>query len=610
MAKKTAEPAGKVNDTLALTILQDRLFTILLESGQKKTGELVAAVDHPAVNLHLAKHALRTSQRFTATQRKWDIAARWQLTETPFEQLLEGFLKDAGRPLSVDCLTNEMAALLNRDTESMGRIVRKFLSDSAHFAEMEGDTFALASWVLDTSYDRADDILFYNFVDAGEVDALRKTASKLDWASDPTGAAIQIVLESPVPISFKALSFFAWEALGVDFDSAQMYERVLSDPEIVIASTQQVYRDSARKSLLDGLKTLAEAIKDEFDEEEEEESAPPTLTDSDLEEIARIVESKPETTLLSDVLLQIFEIEQGERAYEPTEQLLVEHLRHDPRFSWLGAGRFRPVGFVPENVLAIPESVVIPEYDFATIEGERFDIEMETAGLESGLAKEVHEPLVQDVGDEDEPERHPKHAEHAKCVLLYHHKQQGTFPLAQVPDGFFAAEPPVQEIVLTEGETQQSTAWVNLTTRLMYGLDGFYTRHDLPISGSVFYLRATNHTNRFEIEYSGETDETASVPPGRLLELLQLKEEADNERLPTYQLVCRMLEHQSGGMSFPHLFVELNLIRRVRRMLVASILSGYPCFSRNARTGLWVFDEKKRGQAFTRSKRKYVVKES
>jgi hypothetical protein len=609
LAKKTAEPASAVNETLALTILQDRIFNVLLESGPRKTGELVAAVDHPAVNLHLAKYALRTSERFTQTQRKWDIAARWQIAETPFEQLLEGFLTGAGRPLTVDCLTNEMAVLLNRDTESMGRIVRKFLSDSAHFAEMEGDTFALASWVLDTDYDSAADILFYNFMDAGEVEPFRKAAGKVDWAADATGAAIQMVLESPKPVPFKALSFFAWESLGVDFDSAALYESVLADPEIVIASTQQVYREGAGRSLLDGLKKLGASIKDEFEDDEEEESAPPALTDADLEEIARIVEGRTETTLLSDVMLQIFEIEQGERAYEPTEQMLVEHLRHDPRFAWLGAGRFRPVGFVPENVLAVPEALVIPEYDFATIEGERFDLEMEVAGLESKLAKEVHALLVQDVGDEDEPERPAKHPDQASCVLMYHHKQQGTFPLAQIPEGLFSAEPPVQEIVLGDGDTQFS-AWVNLSTRLVYGLGDFYTRHDMPISGGIFRIHATRHADRFDLEYSGETDETASVPPGRLLELLQLKEEADGERLPTYEVMCRMLERQTGGMSFPHIFVELNLIRRVRRMLVASILSGYPCFARNSKTGLWGFDDKKRGQAFTKSKRKYVVRES
>ena len=296
--------------------------------------------------------------------------------------------------------------------------------------------------------------------------------------------------------------------------------------------------------------------EDEFEDDEEEESAPPALTDADLEEIARIVEGRTETTLLSDVMLQIFEIEQGERAYEPTEQMLVEHLRHDPRFAWLGAGRFRPVGFVPENVLAVPEALVIPEYDFATIEGERFDLEMEVAGLESKLAKEVHALLVQDVGDEDEPERPAKHPDQASCVLMYHHKQQGTFPLAQIPEGLFSAEPPVQEIVLGDGDSQ-FPAWVNLSTRLVYGLGDFYTRHDMPISGGIFRIHATRHADRFDLEYSGETDETASVPPGRLLELLQLKEEADGERLPTYEVMCRMLERQTGGMSFAGASAEL-----------------------------------------------------
>lgn len=610
MTQKTAEAPNASTETLSLTILQDKMHETLLTGGPKKTGELVAAINHPAVNLHIAKYALRTSPRFTQTQRKWDVSARWESPEVPFEQLIEGLLVAAGHPLSIEVVAQAISRILERDTESMEETVRRFVEGSTQFTGLDGTHVVLSRWILNTDEDKAGDVLFYNFMEPEEVEPHRKAAKGLDWEADPAAAAILAVRKSAAPIPLLALQFFAWEAQGRDLDALAMYRAIIEDEELSVTSTQCVYQKEKENSLLGGLKSLTASLGEEAEEEEEEaEDQPPAITDADLEETGRIIQSHTDTTLLSDVILQIYEIEQGERAYGAMEQTIAERLKHDPRFLWAGAGRFRPADSIPEHVHRIPDSLVIPDYDFATVEGERFDIEMEMAGLESGLTKEVHAPIVQDVGDEDPVEHAAKRPAHADCVLKYHHKQAGTYPLAQIPNGLLAAAPTLQEISL-RSEGQEWKVWVNLDTRLISDMDAVYSALDMPISGGLFHLAATEKWDTFDMSYSGERDETADVQPGRLLEILQLKEEADSERLPTFEVMCRLLDHQSSGIGFPRLFIEVNLIRRVSRMLVASILSGYSCFSRQAKSGLWVFDEKKKDQGFLRSKRKYIVKES
>lgn len=609
MATKTAAATSKVTEDLPLIILQDRLAAILLESGPRKTGELVAAVNHKAVTLRMAKHALKATPRFTTTQRKWDLAARWESPEYPFEQILEGLISGAGCPLTAEVLGREMARTMERDPEAMADVVRKFASDSEHFCMVDDDCFGLSSWLLDTSHNRPDDVLYYSFVEREAVEHFRKPAGKLPWDADAAGAAIQLVLEGKEPVPLKVAAFFAWEAQGAYFEPEEFLLTLWRDEEIGLTSSQVLYRADQTKALLDQLKKMESALGEDFEEEEEAEEAPPTITENDVADIRKSILTAKDTVHLSDIILRIFELEKGEKAYDPTEQELREHLRHDLEVQWLGAGRFAPITAIPENVVRIPESLVIPEYDFATPDGERFDLEMEIAGLESALAKEVHLPIVQDVGDEDVPERPEKRPESVECVLKYHHKIEGTFPLAQMPPGFFAPEPTVQQITLRH-ESKSYEAWVNLETRLVYGLNELYSDLEMPIAGGLFHLGATPDWDVYDLTYEGESHELAAVAPGRLLELLTLKDEADQERLPTFQVISRLLERQSAGMSYPHIFIEVNLIRRVGRMLVASILSGYPCFSRQAKTGLWVFDAKKRDQPFQKSKRKYVVKES
>jgi hypothetical protein len=98
------------------------------------------------------------------------------------------------------------------------------------------------------------------------------------------------------------------------------------------------------------------------------------------------------------------------------------------------------------------------------------------------------------------------------------------------------------------------------------------------------------------------------IPEGRLLELLEIKDDPQIPEISTFDLITRIMAGQRNSAEFVTLLTEVNLIRRVPRRLVASILSSYHCFHQRAKTTVFVFDEKKVTQGFEKNKRKYVRK--
>ncbi|HXG23762.1 MAG TPA: hypothetical protein VNJ09_04335, partial [Chthonomonadales bacterium] len=112
--------------------------------------------------------------------------------------------------------------------------------------------------------------------------------------------------------------------------------------------------------------------------------------------------------------------------------------------------------------------------------------------------------------------------------------------------------------------------------------------------------------DRYIITYGEETEPSMFISRNRVNELLELGNRADAEQLPTFDIVREITEHYRKGIEYLTLLTEVNIARRTRRRMVASILSAYHCFFQ--RGGSWVFDAKKLSQGFDKSKRKYLKK--
>jgi hypothetical protein len=283
-------------------------------------------------------------------------------------------------------------------------------------------------------------------------------------------------------------------------------------------------------------------------------------------------------------------------------------LREDERVTWVGWGQWISPDSVPEFAREIPPSLVIqPSRPFETFEGEIHDQILEDEGLAGPLKKEIFNPLAMDVTDDDAPEEDwGPVPERQRCVLTYHHKTTGTFPLCQIHPDFFPKEPSLLRIAVTD-EGVRREIWVNRETHLMYGLGEWF--QTLPISGGVFYLEPSKKEAEFRLIAEGEADPLVHIPEGRLLELLEIKDDSQTAEISTFDLITRIMAGQRNSAEFITLLTEVNLVRRVPRRLIASILSSYHCFHQRAKTNVFVFDEKKVSQGFEKNKRKYIRKD-
>jgi hypothetical protein len=346
-------------------------------------------------------------------------------------------------------------------------------------------------------------------------------------------------------------------------------------------------------------------VADEADTRAAEAAQPLTINEEEREQLVSFVLRTEATTHVPRMLEDIFEVSPGEPTFEADRQSVLDCLRSDPRVVWVGSDRFLPVGAIPDYVFTLPENLAYAEErQYFDQEGNEVDILLEDDGLSGGLKTEVASALAQDVGDE-EPFTLPEGDAPVtvRCVLRFHHKEIGTFPLCQLPPGYFPSEAPIAqvEIALPNGHTAQ--AWVNHDTRLLYGLLEWFDT--VPIdSGAVFFVER-KAPDRYVLTFGEETEPVMFVSRNRLNDLLELRRRAEAEDMSTFDILREIMEHYRKGIEFITVLTELCIVRRTRRRNVASLLSGYHCFFQRNKS--WVFDLRKLSQGFDRSKRKYLV---
>jgi hypothetical protein len=227
--------------------------------------------------------------------------------------------------------------------------------------------------------------------------------------------------------------------------------------------------------------------------------------------------------------------------------------------------------------------------------------------LDTSLRQDIKDPLVMDVGDEDpvEEKRMQPLGDRQRCVLRYRHKEGGVLPLCQLNPEFFGSEPSVINVTLID-EGIRRELWLNNQTRVVYDMKDWY--EGMPISGAVFYIEKTQKPDEFRFVYTGETDDKIFVLANRVVELLELKDRAESQDLPTTDIITMIMERYKQGIDFAPLFTEVNLVRRCTRRLVASILSSYRYFYKAKNSAAWRYDEEKRSEGFNKTKRKYIKK--
>ncbi|MGB9619037.1 MAG: hypothetical protein ACPL7K_01340, partial [Armatimonadota bacterium] len=380
------------------------------------------------------------------------------------------------------------------------------------------------------------------------------------WSPDNIAeTAGKVLMSCNQPIPAKILALMAWRDMGEDYDPVDFYSAIYDGDQILLLSDQNVYPASAVKEFESTLAKMAEELAAlPMEPEEEELEGPVAITDTDKEEIVSIILDRGSASA-EELLDAVLEINPEEPAFAGTLENLKEALKDDERIMFIGGNRWSKVVTFPDEVKVIPESLIVrPIPPFETPEGDVYDQEIEEEGFEGGLKAAIYDPLAQDVTDED-PARtdYQPNGDAQRCVLKYHHKVEGTFPLCQINPDFFGKEPEIIPITLIH-DGKRNQAFVNNSTRLIYGLKDLY-KDITAVSGAVFYIERTAVPGEFRFRYEGEVDEQLGIDLDRSLELLDIKARYESQEMPIHDVIAEILEHKPG-MTFPQLVNEVNIV--------------------------------------------------
>jgi hypothetical protein len=596
----------KMDEALAVHYVADLLHHALLEAGEPvKASEAAKLAGNPNVDLKIARVVLATHpNRFTSTDRKWTLWSRFADPGRATERNIDEVLESYGAPIGLPALARELAAIHNRPAEYYERVLARIVNNEDRYFSAGNDTYGLRSWLLVAEGETEEDVLFDNYLKRGDLARYDSAASKLKANDLPS--VVKFLDAQTAPVSNKTLQYFVWQAKPEAFDAVKLFTGLLQDGQAALLSGGLWVGPKAVQKLQSFFPSIAEREVDEYgDNKVVEEAQPLVISDEERESLIQSVAAGGGVSRASDLLESTFEVVPGESIWDADLDTLLGVLKNDDRVLWIGADRFVPQGTIPEYVFTVPEILHIPVEHYTDAEGNELDLLLDDDGFDGGLQREILTPQAQDVLDEEPaytPDAEPPAT--ARCVLKFHHKEIGTFPLCQLPPGFFPVDAPVIQVELTLPTGHKTELWVNNETRIVFGLLDWY--NTLPVdSGAVFYLER-QAPDKYVLTYGEETEPSMFISRNRVNELMELGRRAEDDELPTFDILREIMEHYRKGIEYITLLTEVNIARRTTRRMTASLVSGYHCFFQ--RGGSWVFDAKKLSQGFDKSKRKYLKK--
>ncbi len=645
------------DNLLASAYLSDLVYDALLERGEaSKIAEIAQEINSPLISATAVRSALdaksddpRRSRRFVLMERIWNLSARYMDVTRSLERNLMDVIRAAGKPLSTAQLASELSVIYNRPSETYFGLLPKVLSNNQLYFKGPGSSYGLAEWLPLTDGENLEEVALDNKLKPEMVIRLLPLTNKVGWSKTTYGEASYKLLSAlkGAPVPHRLLGTLAWAAMGESYDPKAHLAACLAESRLVWLSAdgrgRWITRETADRlerllsdraaSIVDEIEeapapvaplvveviapepvvtTTAEPVVEEVapvvaPEPMIEEAKPLAVSEEDFSLLATIVGERGVPIEISELLALQYEVMPGDPSFRTDMGMLEAQLKADARFTYVGVGRFREAETLPPFVYDLPEFLAFPDLQFVSMDGEIMDEEIEDEGFAGSLRQEILLPLAQDAGDDEGVYTGgPLGNGTPLLVVKAHHKEIGTFPLCQVPDGFFPSDAPVVEVTLREEDGTSHDVIINNERRLAFNFFSLYEKIAAD-SGGCFRLQATARPYEFRVEVLEETDPQVYLSQERYAELLSTREQAEESGdVATFDIVCELLEEYVKGLDFVQLLTEVNIVRRVTRRKLASILSNYFCFVQKAGTGQWRFDSKKRDMGTDRTKRKYL----
>lgn len=573
-----------------------------------KLGDLADQLSGDGIGLATVRALLASNpERFAYHERRWIPAARLEGQGRPFAEAMALVLDRFGAPMSLFSLAGEIGRIRHESIENVEPIVRRVIDTNKTFTlETKNQKVALTAWAFNSIDESLERALALNKVSAEELHEASAKLEGFDWRSE---TAVQDALAKAAPIRAKVLGAVAyavaapWEPKSPLLYSPQKFLReIMAATGFVYAADGMIHPEEDAKKWISSTGRLADKLAPTI---EIEEAAPIDIKVQDRSKLIDKVLAAEQTTTATRLLEENYEITPSNKTYPDDLANMMEALRSDDRIQWVGGDRFRSKDDFPDYILEVPEPFHFVESGVKDEDGEYVDVELNDEGLSSSLRKLIQHPLAQDVLDEDLAPVPKTMPESVRLVLKSIHRELGTFPMCQLPNGWLDDEPAVQELIIVDTQGREIQAWANHDARLLFGfIDWWYEQ---PVeSGAVFTLTKTSRPNLLEFEWLDQPDPVVFISAQRMEELRRLGTEGEGRS--TLDLLIDVMAHWPKGADYLTIHAELNVARRTTRRLAASLLSSYQCFYQRSGSPVWHFDQKKVELGFDKTKRKFVVK--
>lgn len=587
----------------------DRLILEKLTELQSamKLSELAEKLQGTGIGLAAIRSLLASNpDKFAYAERRWIPAARVHGAGKPFHEAVRLIVDRFGGPIPIELVVHELRQTRPGSIETLeAAIERACVTDPALFLTGNREV-ALSRWVFVAYDEPLDRALALNGVPSEEFEDLAEKLAKIDFKKP---GAIAEALTKVAPVSAKALGAVSWRAHTPDdptkllhWNWRQVAAELLSVPGFVYASDGVIHPEADAKKWVSTAVKLAEKLAPTV---EIEDAQPIEVKPADVEKMVKRIVGSEASVTSTQILEEFYEITPAVKTFPDDMANVMAALTERPDVWWVGGDRFRKPNSAPDFIQDVPELFHFVPTDFTDEEGELIDVELTDEGLSSTLRKLLIHPQAMDVLDEDilpEPKSMP---EQIPLVLKTIHRELGTFPMCQIPTGWLDPEPNIQELLFVDPDGRELQVWANLKARLLFNLiDWFYEQ---PIeSGAAFTLTKTAKPNVLEFEWREQPDPVVFITTQRMEQLREIQERAPE--LSTLEILMEVMGHWPKGADFLTILWEVNVVRRVPRRLVASLLSSYACFYQRSGSPVWHFDNKKVDQGFDKTKRKFVIK--
>lgn len=572
-----------------------------------KLSEVADSLQSHGIGLAAVRSLLASNaEKFAYVERRWVPAARVETEGRPLTQAIRTLLDRFGGPVPIKLIVTELCHVRHMTEEEAEYTIRRFASTDLETFLIGDHSLGLKNWVFAASSETVDRALALNRVNAADLAAVEAKVKDFDFRSDES---IAKAVAAVAPVNIRVLGAVAWMKLNPQaphtpqfYDWRKFNSTLLSMPGYAFGSDGTLTTEQDAKSWISSAVKLAEKLAPSV---EVEDAAPIEIKAADVSKMVKQIVASDQSITATKLLEDYYEITPSIKTFPDDMANIMSALRAQSEIVWVGGDRFNKVGVAPEYVASVPELFQYVQTEFRDEEGELIDAELSDEGLTSTLRKLLTHPLASDVLDEDILPVPKQQADQLRLVLKPIHRELGTFPLCQVPSGWFDADPVIQEMIFVDSTGRELQVWANMEARLMFNLIDWFFEQPVE-SGAVFSLTKTTKPNVFEFEWLEQTDPVVFVTSQRMEELRNIQ--ARSEDMSTLQILQEVMSHWPKGADFLTILWEVNVIRRSTRRLVASLLSSYACFYQRSGSPVWHYDSKKNEQGFDKTKRKFIIK--